>query len=456
MPDFDPDAWLKQRRDQRTSQPPATSAPFDPDAWLADRRQSQQPGMVTDIGRSVEAGAIRAPLHVPGALGDFANIGESISEVPSRITDWALGTHLTDRQRQRHEDAERMGAALPSTMSIARGVEERTGLPASYVGRTLPGRVAGGAVETALDPISLASGGGSAAARLGVGATSGAAGEIGSEVAGPIGGMAAGGLTGLLHESGLARTAQRAANRARRQPTADEIRMAGSVAATGRRNAWGDLAAADAADRLNQAMDRATRYAQVHGGSSATHLKAELNRIIEDGSMPQYEAALRHIVGSDQLLNAATRAGRHGHFPLWGLVTGHFGEALGAEGGRYAAQGLANRRAMGRTQDIRDAILRGAPSGGGPPPPVPPWFRPDNLPGAAIRATQSTGQGQQPWGQNVSLTTPAAAAEAPPAQTTTRRQPLRVDVAPPTAQQNRLADQTEAEWRSERTPAPAP
>jgi hypothetical protein len=372
--------------------------------------------MGEDVERSAEAGALRVPLTPFGAVGDIQATGERLGEglvshLPEGFQRWVRETResLPKRQDWLGRLARTPGIGVtgaPTTLDIARGVEARSGgrYPAGYVGQTFPGRLAGAATEVALNPVNLAAGPGGIGERFVQGLAAGAGGEAGSEAFGPIGGFLGGGLGSLLRQSAIARTAQRAAN-LENQPTAAQVRMAGSVGSTGRANAAADLGAANFADSLDQAIDRSARDAQAGGGNVARGLRTRLNRMINESQdarergdtrgvlPPEYERGLRKIVSSDDMLRKFTDHWHHGHglAALWALGTGHWA-ALPAIGVSMAARGVprffANRRVVSQARRLRDEALRSAPSGPGPAT-MPLWPNPNQIPGAALRGSLS-------------------------------------------------------------------
>lgn len=357
-----------------------------------------------DIAESAAAGALRAPMHVPGFLGDLAATGEAIG---GRVGRWATSKIFGERAAEEAEQAfKRRGrtrsvadivtsptADAPTTMDIARGVERRTGLPAGYVGQTLPGRLAGGAVETALDPLSLAQGPGGVAARLAAGGAAGAVSELGGAIAGPIGSIIGGGFGSLATASSLDRLAARRAAEGT-MPTAAGLRAA-SPLATGRIKAsqLKDVRADEAAAALSEHLDSAVRRAQQGRGNTAANLRAELNRIIDDTSIvrtPEQDAAMRKIASSGHLLEGMSRLAGYRHSPLavLSLLTGHPAAAAGfmaTEALRHIPAAVDRRRAVGATEQLREDVLRTAPSGGGRAPPLPPRLAPEQIPAAVVR-----------------------------------------------------------------------
>jgi hypothetical protein len=336
----------------------------------------QPPGMLEDVRKSATAGALRAPLHMFGARGDIGALGEYIGNL------W--GRKLTSDEWRDLQN--KIGIApSPTTMDIAHNVERTTGLPAGYTGQTLPGRIAGGTVEGALDPLSLAAGPAGVVPRLVSGAAAGAGSSVGGEALGPLGAIAGGTLGSLATSSRLA------AGSVKPAPTPADLRAAPTA---GRRlpDIQADEAAAAAAERIDTALDRSSR--QVHG-STANRLRNELNDIIDDPAFASMSAEqkgrLSSIVTSGKLEQWLGRYSHYGPHALAGAMAsavfgGPHGFTAAATAGALvplAARMIDKFRTFGKTRSVRDDILRGAPSGGGVTP------VPSQLPASLLRGTLS-------------------------------------------------------------------
>lgn len=162
------------------------------------------------------------------------------------------------------------------------------------------------------------------------------------------------------------------------------------------RQARGNYRAAERASDLNRAVDEAARDAQARGGSVAGNLRSNLNRIIDDDTLPktpQEEAAMRAIVGGGGIPQELAKLGpNHWLWGLWAALHGNLlhGAALIAPGsiGRW----MDNRNTRRAVEELRNDILRRAPSGGGPAPPLPPQWPQGTLPAAVVRANDALSQ----------------------------------------------------------------
>lgn len=351
------------------------------------------PDVLHDVGRSAAGGLLRAPLHVAGAAGDIRAAGEAVGRQLFGA-DYERRTRAWEADPRNQSWLQRLLAGAPTTMDIAGKIERASGLPATATGETLPGRLVGGAVETAADPLSLALGPGGVVARVGTGAAAGTAGAAGQEVAGPIGGLVGGTVGSLIPGSIVARSATRAAQQAS-APTAASVR-AGPPPGTRRtmQSVVADEAAARLSERLDTAVDQATRRAQAHGGNVANNLRDELNAIIDEGGLvPEHEAALRKIVASGRWLQAMSHYAHWGHSPfaLMLALTHHpeaaIGTLLGTVATRAVPRWLDRRFRVGAVERLSEEALRAAPSGGGPV--SRPWLvtpAPAQLPIGVVRA----------------------------------------------------------------------
>jgi hypothetical protein len=286
---------LRQQRPELWQQPPQPSLTSD----------------VKDVAGSIAAGAARAPMHVPGLGGDVSALGAGVSGLMNRGVDWAtaqLGvpTHLRERQLER----ERLGHILPTTSDIAQEVEQRTGVPVTYTGRTPAARIAGAATEGALDPVGLMTGPGTIARGMTAGALAGGTGEAVTEVTGsPVAGAIAGGAAALGRGAG----AERAAIRRTNTPTIGEIESAGGGLRPGQPIRGNDMQVLNA--RSANLMNR-IRGATRPGVDESSHeaLRRGVGSILSDADagriavVPDEARALREIRNGN--LNVITRQER--------------------------------------------------------------------------------------------------------------------------------------------------
>lgn len=337
--------------------------PFD-----APEMIEQSPDTLTDVGKSIRAGAIRAPLHVIGLPGDVEAGVDALTQYARRKI---FGEQYAGELPTKH---------LPTTMDIA----HKLGGPAEYTGQTLPGRIAGGAIETALDPLSFAMGPGSLAARVGVGALTGATSAVGEEVAGPAGALIGGTGAGLVAGSKIERAAAQAVRPP--APTPADLRSAwgNRITAGNLAKMRGDEQAAELAEKLDAA---------VAGSKSASQLRAKLQGIAGDTSLTKEQRdGLSEVINSGSWLELLS-SGHGYHLPLsayalYELANGNFkrtGAALAAVATRLGLRKIDRSRTVRATEQARENVLRGAPSGGGKLPPLPSRLDPAQIPAATVR-----------------------------------------------------------------------
>lgn len=288
---------------------PDSAAGDDPFAKYAEPSAEPSPGIAADVGKSAAAAVTRVPLHPFGVIGDIRQAGEAVGRQLFGSAEYERRTRAYEADPRNGPGwLARLAALAPSTMDIGRAIQRRTGLPTGFVGETVPGRIAGGAVETALDPMSLALGPGGVLGRVGTGLAAGSAGAVGEEVAGPIGGLVGGGLGSLATASTIERSAARAAQQATR-PTEANVRAAGGLGYDMARDLSEPLSTREVGDLGRDIRQNLTeRYG--HGPEVEPQTYRSIDRLIrqETARAP----VRRRLIGADEpstntLLNTRQR-----------------------------------------------------------------------------------------------------------------------------------------------------
>lgn len=257
---FDPDAYLSRSAPGASDRPPPATAPtppaapssrggFDPDAYLTSATREtapsdgQRPGVIGDIVRTLPSKAVEGAVTSPGMIADISRTARQLGQrglraVRGYIPSWVASPERVERALADEPlpawtptgFAERY---LPSSRDIRRGVEEATGAQ-FYQPRTPAGRFVGDIAETAANPLLVAAGPGTLAARIGSNVLSSVGGVTGERIGERIGGVPGaivGNLAGTLAGGSTlpALAARRAAQRAATSPRelAKDLRMAG-------------------------------------------------------------------------------------------------------------------------------------------------------------------------------------------------------------------------------------